>query len=74
MTSSVIDEHYDAARKAGAIGGKLMGAGGGGFFMFYVRPVDRRRVHETLAARGLRHTRFRFDFDGARILANFHRS
>ena len=38
MTDSVIDEHYEAARKAGAIGGKLMGAGGGGFFMFYARP------------------------------------
>jgi D-glycero-alpha-D-manno-heptose-7-phosphate kinase len=74
MTSSVIDEHYEAARKAGAIGGKLMGAGGGGFFMFYVRPGDKRRVFEALANRGLRHTRFRFDYDGARILANFHRS
>jgi len=74
MTSSVIDEHYEAARKAGAVGGKLMGAGGGGFFMFYVRPGDKRRVYEALANRGLRHTRFRFDYDGARILANFHRS
>jgi D-glycero-alpha-D-manno-heptose-7-phosphate kinase len=74
MTDSVIDEHYEAARKAGALGGKLMGAGGGGFFMFYVRPLDRRRVYETLVARGLRPLRFRFDFDGARIMANFHRS
>ncbi len=74
MTDSVIDEHYDAARKAGAIGGKLMGAGGGGFFMFYVRPAEKRAVYETLTARGLRPMRFRFDFDGARIMANFHRS
>jgi D-glycero-alpha-D-manno-heptose-7-phosphate kinase len=74
MTDSVIDEHYEAARKAGAIGGKLMGAGGGGFFMFYVRPADKRRVYEELVARGLRPLRFRFDFDGARIVANFHRS
>ncbi|MGA7123779.1 MAG: sugar kinase [Polyangiaceae bacterium] len=74
MADSAIDEHYDAARKAGAIGGKLMGAGGGGFFMFYVRAADRRRVHDALAARGLRPMRFRFDFDGARIMANFHRS
>jgi D-glycero-alpha-D-manno-heptose-7-phosphate kinase len=74
MAGSAIDEHYDAARKAGAIGGKLMGAGGGGFFMFYVRAVDRRRVQETLAARGLRPMRFHFDFDGARIMANFHRT
>ncbi len=73
MADSAIDEHYEAARKAGAIGGKLMGAGGGGFFMFYVRAAERRRVHETLAARGLQPMRFRFDFDGARIMANFHR-
>jgi D-glycero-alpha-D-manno-heptose-7-phosphate kinase len=74
MADGAIDEHYEAARRAGAIGGKLMGAGGGGFFMFYVRPPDKRRVHEALAARGLRPLRFRFDFDGARIMANFHRS
>ena len=74
MTDSAIDEHYEAARKAGAIGGKLMGAGGGGFFMFYVRPTEKRKVHEALTSRGLRQLRFRFDFDGARILANFHRS
>ena len=74
MSDGVIDEHYEAARRAGAVGGKLMGAGGGGFFMFYVRPAERRRVHEALIARGLRPMRFRFDFDGARIAANFHRS
>ncbi len=74
MADSTIDEHYEAARKAGAIGGKLMGAGGGGFFMFYARAADRRRLHDTLSARGLRPMRFRFDFDGARIMANFHRS
>jgi D-glycero-alpha-D-manno-heptose-7-phosphate kinase len=74
MTDATIDEHYEAARKAGAIGGKLMGAGGGGFFMFYVRPQDRRRVLEAMTARGLRPLRFRFDMDGARIMANMHRS
>jgi D-glycero-alpha-D-manno-heptose-7-phosphate kinase len=74
MTDGVIDGHYEAARSAGALGGKLMGAGGGGFFMFYVRPAERRRVHEALTGRGLRPLRFRFDFDGARIMANFHRS
>jgi D-glycero-alpha-D-manno-heptose-7-phosphate kinase len=74
MTDPAIDEHYEAARKAGAIGGKLMGAGGGGFFMFYTRPADKRRVWETMVQRGLKALRFRFDPDGARILANFHRS
>ncbi len=74
MTDDVIDEHYEAARAAGALGGKLMGAGGGGFFMFYVRPADKRRVHESLCARGLRPLRFHFDLDGARIVANMHRA
>jgi D-glycero-alpha-D-manno-heptose-7-phosphate kinase len=74
MTDSVIDEHYEAARKAGAIGGKLMGAGGGGFFMFYTRPSDKRRVIEAMNARGLKQLRFRFDMDGARIVANLHRA
>jgi D-glycero-alpha-D-manno-heptose-7-phosphate kinase len=70
MTDSVIDEHYEAARNAGAIGGKLMGAGGGGFFMFYARPGERRAVHAAMSARGLRPLRFRFESSGARIAAN----
>lgn len=74
MTDDVLDRHYAAARDAGAIGGKLIGAGGGGFFMLYVRPQERRRVWETLAARGLRPLRFRFDLDGARIALNLHRA
>jgi len=74
MTDDRIDEHYEAARSAGAVGGKLMGAGGGGFFMFYARPADKRRVYERMVQRGLRPLRFRFDLDGARIVANMHRS
>jgi D-glycero-alpha-D-manno-heptose-7-phosphate kinase len=74
MTDANIDEHYAAARAAGALGGKLMGAGGGGFFMFYVRPADKRRLYEAMTARGLRPLRFRFDLDGARIVANLHRT
>ena len=74
MTDPIIDEHYEAARAAGAIGGKLMGAGGGGFFMFYARPADKRRLWDVMSRRGLKPLRFRFDQDGARIIANFHRS
>ena len=74
MTDAALDEHYEAARRAGAIGGKLIGAGGGGFFMFYVRPAERRRVLQALVTRGLRPLRFRFDLDGARILLNLHRA
>lgn len=74
MSDPTLDDHYEAARRAGAIGGKLMGAGGGGFFMFYARPGDRRRLVEAMNARGLRILRFRFDVDGARIALNSHRS
>lgn len=74
MTDQRIDEYYETARRAGAIGGKLMGAGGGGFFMFYVRAAERRRVQEALFGLGLKPLRFRFDMDGARIVANLHRA
>jgi D-glycero-alpha-D-manno-heptose-7-phosphate kinase len=70
MTDATLDQHYAAARKAGALGGKLIGAGGGGFFMLYVREPDRARVQAALVARGLRPLSFRFDLDGARILLN----
>jgi D-glycero-alpha-D-manno-heptose-7-phosphate kinase len=69
-----LDEYYEAARRKGALGGKLMGAGGGGFFMFYVRPEARRPVWEELLRLGLRLLPFRFDMDGARIVANLHKS
>ena len=74
MSDPTLDEHYEAARQAGAVGGKIMGAGGGGFFMFYVRPPEKRKFIETMTARGLRRLRFHFDLDGARIVANLHRS
>jgi D-glycero-alpha-D-manno-heptose-7-phosphate kinase len=73
MSDAHIDEHYEAARAAGALGGKLMGAGGGGFFMFYAAPADRRRVYAALTARGLKPLRFRFDASGAHIAANLRR-
>ena len=44
----MIDEYYQRARKAGAIGGKLLGAGGGGFILFYVEQQNKQRVIESL--------------------------
>jgi D-glycero-alpha-D-manno-heptose-7-phosphate kinase len=70
MTDDALDQHYVAARQAGAVGGKLIGAGGGGFFMLYVRQQERARVQSALTARGLRPLSFRFDLEGARILLN----
>jgi D-glycero-alpha-D-manno-heptose-7-phosphate kinase len=42
--------------------------------MFYARPADKRRIADAIIRRGLQPLRFRFDLDGARIVANFHRS
>jgi len=72
VSSSALDEHYEAARRAGALGGKIMGAGGGGFFMFYCRE-HRGRLIDEMARRGLQLMRFRFDFEGAKIVANVRR-
>ncbi|HEX8950543.1 MAG TPA: sugar kinase [Polyangia bacterium] len=73
VSSAAIDEHYAAARRAGALGGKVMGAGGGGFFLLYARE-GKGALIRTLVARGLRYIRFRFDMDGAKVVANLTRS
>ena len=65
-----IEEWYETARKHGALGGKIMGAGGGGFFLFYCPDNDRGKIVDALVRSGLRSMRFRFDFEGAKIVAN----
>jgi D-glycero-alpha-D-manno-heptose-7-phosphate kinase len=66
MSNSRIDEWYDLALKNGAIGGKLVGAGGGGFLMFYAEDAD--RVRTAMHKAGLDEVRFRFDFEGTKVL------
>jgi D-glycero-alpha-D-manno-heptose-7-phosphate kinase len=66
MTNSDIDRWYDLAIQNGALGGKLIGAGGGGFLMFYTE--DSRRLRHALAGTGLREVRFRFDFEGTKVV------
>ena len=70
MSDSFVDECYEAARKNGAIGGKLVGAGGGGFFMFYCNSSEKPKLVEAMQKMGLSWERFHFDFDGAKILVN----
>jgi D-glycero-alpha-D-manno-heptose-7-phosphate kinase len=70
MSSSQIDEWYDLAMKNGAMGGKIMGAGGGGLFVFFVKSPDRRKLRQALEKSGLKYMDFKFDFEGAKILAN----
>ncbi len=66
MSNPLINEWYDLARKNGAIGGKLVGAGGGGFLLFYTR--ERRKLRQAMAKAELEEVRFRFDFEGTKIL------
>ncbi len=67
MTNGAIDEWYSLARVNGALSGKLIGAGGGGFLLFYAQ--DKVRLRHALASAGLREVRFRFDFEGTKIVA-----
>jgi D-glycero-alpha-D-manno-heptose-7-phosphate kinase len=66
MSNARIDEWYALGRANGAIGGKLVGAGGGGFLMFYAE--DTTRLRRAMAGAGLQEVRFRFDFDGTKVL------
>jgi D-glycero-alpha-D-manno-heptose-7-phosphate kinase len=61
-----IDEIYEAARDAGAIGGKLLGAGGGGFMLLFVRPEDQPAVRTRL--KDLLHVPFNFETQGSQIV------
>jgi len=70
MSDPFIDECYEVARKNGAAGGKLIGAGGGGFLMFYCENSHKPQLIENMQKMGLRWERFHFDFDGAKILIN----
>ena len=70
MSDPFIDECYEVARKNGAAGGKLIGAGGGGFLMFYCENNHKPQLIEAMQKMGLRWERFHFDFDGAKILVN----
>ncbi|MFC1903312.1 sugar kinase [Chloroflexota bacterium] len=74
MSDPFIDECYETARKNGALGGKLIGAGGGGFFMFYCYNSDKPRLSEAMRKMGLKPQRFHFDFKGAKILMNMKNS
>ena len=66
MTNSDINAWYDCAMANGALGGKVIGAGGGGFLMFYAG--DKVKLRHAMREKGLTEVRFRFDFEGTRVL------
>ena len=70
VSNAKIDESYAQARAYGALGGKITGAGGGGFLMLYCEERHQPRVTEALSELGLQRMDFRFDQNGAQVLMN----
>jgi D-glycero-alpha-D-manno-heptose-7-phosphate kinase len=68
ISSGQINAWYDLARANGAVGGKLVGAGGGGFLLFYAQ--DRAALRSAMASAGLEEVRFAFDHEGSKILVH----
>jgi D-glycero-alpha-D-manno-heptose-7-phosphate kinase len=66
MSNDQIDRWYELARQNGALGGKLIGAGGGGFLAFYAE--DKVRLRRAMREAGLEEVRFRFDFEGTKVV------
>jgi D-glycero-alpha-D-manno-heptose-7-phosphate kinase len=66
MSNTRIDRYFDAAKASGALGGKLVGAGAGGFLLFYTRDTESLRM--AMAEEGLKEVRFHFDHDGSSVL------
>ena len=66
MSNDQINRWYDMARLNGALGGKLVGAGGGGFLMFYAD--DPKGVRAAMAEERIEEVRFKFDFDGSTVI------
>ena len=66
MSNPQIDNWYELAMANGAVGGKLVGAGGGGFLMFMAS--DRNRLRDAMTKAGLEEVRFKFDFEGTKVV------
>ncbi|MBU0530015.1 galactokinase [bacterium] len=64
------DEIYETAKKNGALGGKITGAGGGGFFLFYCED-NHSKLRKAMKDIGLKEMRFNFDYEGTKVLVNF---
>jgi D-glycero-alpha-D-manno-heptose-7-phosphate kinase len=68
ISNNTIDELYNTALKSGAIGGKVLGAGGGGFILFYVKPENQNKVKKAL--KGLTYVPFKFENTGSKIVVH----
>lgn len=70
MSNPNIDKWYNLGIENGALGGKIMGAGGGGFLLFCVKNENRKKLRNKMEKEGLKYMDFRFDFEGVKVLAN----
>jgi len=70
MTNERFDKIYETAKENGALGGKISGAGGGGFFTFYIEN-NKNKFRKVMEEMGLREMRYRFDFEGSKVLVDF---
>jgi D-glycero-alpha-D-manno-heptose-7-phosphate kinase len=70
VTDPAIDNWYKIAQAAGSTGGKIVGAGSGGFLLLYSPPEYKSQIRTAMKEAGLREMSFQFDFDGAKVLAN----
>ena len=68
MSNNRIDELYDVAMQNGAVGGKLVGAGGGGFLMFYTE--EKNKLRQAMHNADAKEMRFRFDFSGTSLIGD----
>jgi len=70
ISNCAIDRLYQLAQEHGALGGKITGAGGGGFLLLYCEPACQQSVRHALAAHNLPEMRFEFESEGARVIVN----
>jgi D-glycero-alpha-D-manno-heptose-7-phosphate kinase len=71
ISNDIFDSYYNLAKKCGALGGKIIGAGGGGFFMFYTDTQEKRkRLRNEFIKRGLSEVRMPFEMEGTKIILN----
>ncbi len=73
MSNSAFDELYDNVKKAGALGGKILGAGGGGFFLVYAQPDAQKNVRAEFEKVGMREMPFKVDAGGTHVIINHSR-
>ena len=70
ISNTVIDDLYEVGLANGALGGKILGAGGGGFMLFYCPKIYQSDLTAAMSTCGLRRMRFKFDFDGSKVMMN----